>query len=386
MSRYPRGRVAAPIPIQVTSNSAVIAAPARVEYGAGRPVLWSGAARGGRVQLRGLLPGTRYVVRVRGVSRSFRTPPPSTLTTRVGAHGAILLNGSPFLPVMQWLQCPALFAPNVALGVNVFLGRGCDGETDAEEVAAVRAAGAYSVLPYDASVASAPSLFGWRFDDEPDQKRTPPEKLTRPRDARHVTFLTLTSRFVDGDPSLYRRYVARADVVGFDLYPVTGYCRPDWLPRVYDQQRRLVELADGKPTYQWIEAISTASQFCTGRGVAAAELRAEAWLSIVGGAKAIGYFTHSWKPTYSQFRVSPDVQAAMRRTNAELAAYAPAILAAPLDVSANVRAIARRFHGATYVFAVNEKREGVEARVQVASRTLTRTLPPLGVWLQRLYI
>jgi hypothetical protein len=373
----------APVPIQVTSSSAVIAAPARVEYGAGRAVLWSEAPHNGRVELRGLLPGTRYVVRIRGVSRSFRTPAAAAVTTRVGAHGAILLNGSPFLPVMQWLQCPALFAPNVALGVNVFLGRGCDGESAAEEVADLRAAGAYSVLPYDASVASAPSLFGWRHDDEPDQKRTPPEKLAHPPDARHVTFLTLTSRFVDGDPALYRRYVARADVVGFDLYPVTGYCRPDWLPRVYDLQKRLVDLAGRKPTYQWIEAISTASQFCTGRGVAAAELRAEAWLSILGGAKAVGYFTHSWKPTYSQFRVAPDVQAAMRRTNGELAAYAPAILAAPVEVSANVPAIARRFHGATYVFAVNEKRDQVSAEVRVGARTRTRTLPPLGIWIQR---
>jgi hypothetical protein len=174
----------APVPIQVTSTSAVIASSARVEYGAGRAVLRSDAPHGGRVELRGLLPGTRYVVRIRGASRSFRTPAAASITTRVGARGAILLNGSPFLPVMQWLQCPVLFASNVALGVNVFLGRGCDGETNAEEVADLRAADAYSVLPYDAAVVSAPSLFGWRFDDEPDQKRTPPEQLAHPRDAR----------------------------------------------------------------------------------------------------------------------------------------------------------------------------------------------------------
>jgi hypothetical protein len=374
----------APVPIQVTPTSAVISAPARIEYGAGRAVLWSSAPRRGRVELRGLLPGTRYVVRIRGVSESFRTPPAASVTTRVGARGTILLNGSPVLPVLQWLQCPDLFAPNVALGVNVFLGRGCDGESDAEEVADLRAAGAYSVLPYAAAVASAPSLFGWRLDDEPDQKRMPPEKLGHPSDPRHVTFLTLTSRFADGDAALYRRYVARADVIGFDLYPVTGYCRPDWLPRVYDLQRKLVELAGGKPTYQWIEAISTASQFCTGRGVSAAELRAEAWLAVVGGAKAVGYFTHSWKPTYAQFRVAPDVQASMRRTNGELAAYTPAILAAPVNVSANVPAIARRLHGATYVFAVNETRDTVTGRVQVGSRALARKLPSLGVWIQRL--
>jgi hypothetical protein len=261
-------------------------------------------------------------------------------------------------------------------------------------VAALRRLGVYSVLPYNAAVASAPALFGWRFDDEPDQKGVRPSEIARQyrtrrvADPRHINFLTLTtgfySRMRKGDPADYVNYASATDAIGFDLYPVTGWCRPDWLPRVYDAQRELVALAAWRPTYQWIEAISTASQFCTGRGVAARELRAEVWLALVGGAKAIGYFTHSWKPTYSQFRVAPDVQTEMRRTDAEIAAYTPALLAAPVRVAANVPAIARRFHGATYVFAVNSSRAPVTARVAVAGRTLTRALRPLGVWIARL--
>jgi hypothetical protein len=316
---------------------------------------------------------------------SFTTPRAAAARTSVARNGAILLNGSPFLPVLQWLQCPWLFAPNVALGVNTFLGRGCDDETDAAEVAALRDAGAYSVLPYNAGVASAPSLLGWRLDDEPDQNGKTPEQLVHPRDPRHLTFLTLTTGFMTpGKDDLYRRYVQRADVIGFDFYPVTGYCRPDWLRGVYDDQRKLVSLAGRKPTYQWIEAISTASKFCSGRGVEAAELRAEVWLALAGGAKAVGYFTHSWKPTYSQFRVADDVQAEMKRTDAELAAYAPAILAAPVRVTASVPAFARRFHGASFVFAVNPEREPTTATIVVGGRTLRWTLPPLGVRIARL--
>jgi hypothetical protein len=390
-------REAVALALSVTSvgqtSAVVTGAPAWVQYGAGAQApLWSERGRAGSVRLRGLLPGTPYAVRARGAAVRFRTLPAPVVRTSVGARGAILLNGSPFLPVLQWLQCPALFPQSVALGVNVFLGRGCDNETNAGEVDALRAAGAYSVLPFDRAVASAPALFGWRFEDEPDQKGIRPAELARQyranraADPRRLNFLTVTtgfySRMRSGSLGDYVGYARATDAIGFDLYPVTGWCRPDWVPRVYEAQRELAALAAGRPTYQWIEAIATASKFCAGRGVSAPELRAEVWLALAGGAKAVGYFTHSWKPTYSQFRVAADVQAEMRRTDAQVAALAPALLAAPLPVhvdGAGVVAFARRFHGATYVVAVNSSRERVAARVAAGGKSYAWTLPPLGV-------
>jgi len=52
---------------------------------------------------------------------------------------------------------------------------------------------------------------------------------------------------------MYPELVARADVVGFDLYPLQELCRPELLPWVYDAQAELRRLAPGKPTFQWIE-------------------------------------------------------------------------------------------------------------------------------------
>src|SRR4029077_2837670 len=88
--------------------------------------------------------------------------------TAVNHRGDIVLNGVPFFPIMQWLQCPSNFAANVSLGVDVFLGKGCSDNSDANEVAQLARLGAFSVIPYDAAVRANPGLFGWRFDDEPD--------------------------------------------------------------------------------------------------------------------------------------------------------------------------------------------------------------------------
>ncbi len=89
-------------------------------------------------------------------------------------------------------------------------------------------------------------------------------------------------------------------------------------------------------------------------------------MAIVNGAKAVGYFTHSWTPTYSQFRVSAAVQAAMKRTDRQVTALAPAILASSVPVrvyaaDGRVDATARRYGGKTYVFAVNVERTSIRA-------------------------
>jgi hypothetical protein len=61
----------------------------------------------------------------------------------------------------------------------------------------------------------------------------------------------------------------------------------------------------------------------------------------------------------------------MRRTNRQLTTLAPALLGGPVHVGVQtdvgrVDAVARRFGGATYVFAVNVSRQPVHARFSVA--------------------
>lgn len=133
-------------------------------------------------------------------------------------------------------------------------------------------------------------------------------------------------------------------------------------PSLFDRERALVRAArPGEPVYSWIEAASTSSQWCHGRGVEPQELRAETWMTLVNGATAIGWFTHSWTPDYSQFRVSAPLQTELRRTARQVTTLAAALLAVPVHVGVQTRegrvdAVERPYHGARYVFAANVSR------------------------------
>jgi len=391
------------------------AQPTAVEYGTSTGYgLYRTGAGGGTshvLTLDGLAPGTTYHVRPVGgddVQVTTAQPAAAPHALAIGPRRSLLLDGRPFVPVMQWLQCPSLFDRERALGIDVFMGRGC-GNTDADEVAQTFARGASSILPFDAAVANAPGLLAWRFDDEPDMNHVPVAALARATARGHaakprrLTFVTITSGFFGPTKSKARSaaYARAADVVGFDIYPVYGYCRPDLIAWEADATRALVRIArPGEPVYSWIEAASTSSKWCHGRGVEPEELRAEAWMALVNGATAIGWFTHSWTPDYSQFRVAPGVQAEMARTGRQVTTFAPALDAASVHVGVQtgegrVDAIARSYGGALYVFAVNVSRTPVTATftvrdgtwqvyeegrtVTASSGAFTDTFPSLGV-------
>ena len=77
---------------------------------------------------------------------------------------------------------------------------------------------------------------------------------------------------------------------------------------MFDSQLDLVALGRGRPTFQWIEA---RRMDCMGEQLdpTPETVRAEAWLSIAGGAHAIGYFPNNW---------SAEVGAEIARTNHEI--------------------------------------------------------------------
>lgn len=157
---------------------------------------------------------------------------------------------------------------------------------------------------------------------------------------------------------MYPGLIARAEMVGFDLYPLQSWCRKDALAAVYDAQRELVRLAAGKPTFQWIEAGQM--EFCLGLEPSPALVRAETWLAIAGGARGVGWFPSYWKP---------EVAAEIGRLSREIASLAPALLAPEIPVSTDprspVKASARAYHGATYVIAANASFSRVTARIAV---------------------
>jgi len=282
-------------------------------------------------------------------------------TVTIGSGGEFRIDGEPFLPIMQWLQSSSRIEYQSSLGINTFVGNGGN-NTSAEYLAECRAQGVWCVMdPADMSVSSDPALLGWIFGDEPDLASNAVEPMEiqtqydsiKQADPNHVTLLTLTSGFfgemeppdwMNGDRSRYYEYGEASDAVGFDLYPVYGWCRPDWLDYVGASQDELAsEYAPNRATYQWIECVRTSSQWCDiderkpDDGPTPVEVSNEVWQAIVHGAKAIGYFTHSWEcPDYTQFCLSTEQEAGLERTNAQLTALTVPILSAPYEETVTV--------------------------------------------------
>jgi hypothetical protein len=149
-------------------------------------------------------------------------------------------------------------------------------------------------------------------------------------------------------------------MVGFDLYPLQGWCR--WaLQAVYQAQRQLVTLAAGRPTYQWIEAAPMNQ--CGGLDPTPATVSAETWLAIAGGARGIGYFPSEW---------TPEVGQAITALDRRIASLAPALLGRDVPVlesaSSAVKVGARSYDGATYVIAASSS---------LRPRKVTFTVPGL---------
>jgi len=260
-------------------------------------------------------------------------------------------------------------------------------------------------------------------------RATPAETLAKynamkAADPTRPVFMTLTGNFhpffkriPDDLRRAYPEYVKAADVVGYDIYPIYGWNKPEWIHLVQEATDLLVKMAGDKPVYAWIE---------TGRGgqwtgalenqkeVTPTHIRAEVWMSITRGATAIGYFTHIWKPSYSQFGVPDENRKAIREINEQITRLAPAILGAAPKQAASIAAegdvkldlLAKEGPDGLYLFTVNYderlreakatiKVEGLPAGGEVTvvdeNRTLkasagsfTDTFAPLGVHIYRL--
>jgi hypothetical protein len=302
-------------------------------------------------------------------------PAPEAATTR---GRAIYVENRPFFPIMQWSQCPNDFGSSLLLGIDVFMGV-CE---DTSAAAAAVTLGPYGYLIPSIELRGSIDdvrLLGWHQPDEPENNGLTADALTAPDRAQGPTFLTLTSEFMRRarGPSAYRAYAARADVIGFDLYPIAAHCKTHIsLADVYRGQRDLLALAPGKPTYQWIETGPIDGRCTSREPVTPEEVRAEVWLAVAGGATGIGYFTHSWtRGDWFRFDVAFPIRGAIAKTNAELRALAPALLSTQLRASATppVYAGARAYGNAVYVVAVNASTAPVTAQVRIPAAWRLKT-------------
>jgi hypothetical protein len=101
---------------------------------------------------------------------------------------------------MQWRQCPSLIDVNVSLGVNTFMGMGCE-NTEQNQLDQLGQRNARGILPFDSSVKGHTALLGWNHGDQPDGHGTTPSSVKsryeamHSTDPSHLTFLTVTGGF-----------------------------------------------------------------------------------------------------------------------------------------------------------------------------------------------
>ncbi len=367
------------------------AATSRAVYGLDTPVVWTAptdSATAHQLTLSGLTPASTYHLDLTAttadgrssVSQFLLTTPALFGPVRVStADGAVLLDGQPSFPKLVWNQCPDAVAGNMSVGIDFFMGNGCGSSAqlatwlsgsalaigDAKETASARAGTVGTFLPDE-----------WDTHLPNDFTAADANRLIPPSAGSGPRFLTLTNHFyrhaapLPQGRGMYPGLVAVADVVGFDLYPLQNWCRLDGFADVFDSQLDLVALARGKPTFQWIEA---RQMDCSGPELVPTPetLQAEAWLSIAGGAHAIGYFPNEW---------SGAVGAAIAQVNHEISTLTPALVEPPIAASASldstVRVGARDHNGAVYVIAVNASRSPATATITVPA-LVERTLVTL---------
>jgi hypothetical protein len=296
----------------------------------------------------------------------------------IGQNREILINGKPFFPIMSWAQPKKNYPLLKSIGINTYVG-------NADPVAA-KELGRYAVPGYKPDAVENGYVMAWIFDDEPDMPvgtggdiapRQSNERVAEKSAAikaatpERLLFMTFTGHFYEKQSkytrevreTIYPAYVRTTDVVGFDIYPIygSGYAsRLDW---VGGATERLVELAPGKPVYAWIET-SKGSKWMTYEkqpDVLPMHTRNEVWQAIIHGATAIGYFTHAWAPSFTEFAPTAEMQKELLRLNAQVSRLGPAILAAPTKAritmsmadGLNCRFKATDFNGDLYIFSLN---------------------------------
>ena len=291
----------------------------------------------------------------------------------------LVVGTSRFFPVMLLDQCDASdVAHERTLGINLIVNESCPGLVPTRQLGLMR--GTLSVLPIAARRAAGPALVGWTYPDEPELNGWTPASLVlahpypRGNVDGLVTFMTTGGGFFRRIPyrlpqvprRQYARFAQLADMAGFDLYPL-GHCQSD-LSAVYDAQQAFIRLAGNTPTFQWIETGPIKPTYCGGSTMTPEELIAEVWLAVIGGARGIGYFTHTRSPDHRPFDVAPPIQQTMAQIDALLRSVTPGLLGTTLVSSADspvVKVIARAGGNRTYVFAINTMRSPTMVQIHV---------------------
>lgn len=313
-------------------------------------------------------------------------------------HG---FDGRTVFPIGVWLQSPDEAERYREIGVNLYVGL-WKGPTRAQ-LDRLREAG-MPVLGEPTEAARDPAyadvVAGWLLPDEPDNAQRLPDGSgygppIPPEDV--VALYCDAARIAPPRPVLlqlgmgvgweewkgrgvrtgrledYPEYARGADIVSFDIYPVTS--RIDGLAGRIDRIGvGMSRLRDWKAADQpaWmaigLSRIGNPDVLPTPE-----QMRAQIWMALVHGAEGLIYFVHQFRPTRIEAALFEDAagMAAIKAENARIQSLAPVLLSptvagAATVVSGDVALMTKDHGDRRYIFAVSMSGAPQEARIAVA--------------------
>lgn len=322
--------------------------------------------------------------------------------------GWLLAAESPtHFPIGVWLQDPANAPRFRAAGINTYVGL-WQGPTDAQ-LDALKSTGMWVVCAQNETALGRgdTNILAWMHGDEPDNAQSlgarlgfgspiPPEKIVadykqmKAADSSRPVLLNLGQGVAwDGwygrgrrsnHPEDYREYLKGCDIASFDIYPANHGSKAVasnlWF--VAQGVERLVKWTDDqKPVWACIECTHIGE---SGRKPTPAEVRAEAWMALIHGARGLVYFVHQFKPKFIEAALLEDSEmlAAVTTLNRQITELAPvlnsptvtnAVNVTSSELSVPVATMVKRVNGQSYLFAVAVRGQATKAEFTLKEST-----------------
>lgn len=401
------------------SDSDVLIAKAGNNYvngGAGNDKLFSGSGNdtligeagtdsfsdaGGANQIKDAVKGEKVVkaalpasiaAATSGISTPAPAPTPTpTPVTNPAPTPAPATSGnsasSPFV-IGVWSQPYWSFDKWKARGINTVVGyESLSGTVSVEKFSdeAVKA-GLYMIRhpnPDPSKDVNQKNLLAWMLNDEPDYHNTPAATLVsqyqalKKADSKLPVFVNFS-----GSSALwgyggkfendYKKWLAAADWVSNDLYPITAHNRPSALDAPGLAAAKLAQWSGGKRQFAVIEA---SDQQLAGHenypGVTPDQFRAEVFNAVISGATGIIYFPQRIGGGFLFDNMNPQVEGEMKSVDARLARIGSALMSqkdpggVSISVSGSLRATWRKYNGKTYLIVLNNSSSSSVAKMDL---------------------
>lgn len=308
-----------------------------------------------------------------------------------------------WFPIGVWLQDPSLAERYKELGINTFVGL-WQGPTR-EQLRQLKQAELSVICSMNKQAleqADRTTIIGWMQEDEPDNKKIEPAKLKAryeqmtQRDPTRPVWLNLGQGVANDQwkgrlspRAWYPQYADSADILSFDVYPVTNIKRDDgaeylwWIAKGLERMQRWTQ--SQKPLWNTIE--------CTRVHQAElkptpAQVESEVWISLINGSQGIVYFCHNFKPRTQPagLLLDEEMSQAVGAINKRVLRYArvlnrPSVLGLvkveSSDPKAQVAVMVKRLDGWTYLFCVGMRNRSTKATLRLEGSSWSGNLQVL---------